>query len=63
LSFHETLKFLIFHKFKIFKEIYPNLKLPITEEISERELTIPLYPSMKEEDINYVIEKIKEFFK
>lgn len=51
------------HKFKIFKEIYPNLKLPITEEISERELTIPIYPSMKEEDINYVIEKIKEFFK
>jgi dTDP-4-amino-4,6-dideoxygalactose transaminase len=26
-------------------------------------LTLPLFPSMKEEDINYVIEKIKEFFK
>lgn len=50
------------HKFKIFKEIYPKIYLPVTEEAGDRELTLPLYPSMKKDDVDYVIKKIKEFF-
>lgn len=50
------------HKFKIFKEIYPQIKLPVTEEAGDRELTLPLYPSMKKEEVDYVIEKVKKFF-
>ena len=36
---------------------------PIAEDFYQREISIPLYPSMKDEDINYVVEKIFEVFK
>ncbi len=42
---------------------YKEGDLPKTEELSEKVLTIPLYPSMKKEDLDFMIEKIKEFFK
>lgn len=51
------------HKFKLFKKLYPHIKLPVTEEAGEREITLPLYPSMEKEKIFYVINKVKEFFK
>lgn len=36
--------------------------LPITEDISERILTLPLYPNMTLEEKNYLIDSIDEFF-
>jgi len=36
--------------------------LPITEMISEQVLTIPLYPNMINEEKEYLIESIFEFF-
>ncbi|MEM2339654.1 MAG: DegT/DnrJ/EryC1/StrS family aminotransferase [Nitrososphaerales archaeon] len=41
----------------------PNYKLPITEEITKTILSIPMHPNLKDDDVNYVIENIKEFFK
>lgn len=35
--------------------------LPITEEISEKVLTLPIYPTLKKEEIDYIIDVIKEF--
>lgn len=35
--------------------------LPVTEEISKRVLTLPLYPMLKKEQVNYVVESIKNF--
>ena len=35
--------------------------LPIAEEISRTELSIPLYYGMKDEEVNYVIEALNEF--
>ena len=35
--------------------------LPIAEEISETELSIPMYYGMKDDDIHYVIDSINEF--
>ena len=34
---------------------------PIAEEISSKELSIPMYYGMTDEEINYVIEKINCF--
>lgn len=51
------------HKFRVFRELYPNINLPVTEEAGRREITLPLYPSMRKENVEYVIEKVKEFFK
>ncbi|GAI87234.1 unnamed protein product [marine sediment metagenome] len=36
---------------------------PVAEDFYEKEISIPLYPSMKNEDVNYVIEKIFEVFR
>ena len=39
---------------------YKKGSLPITEDISERVLTLPLYPSLKNKDLDYIISNIKE---
>ena len=36
-------------------------ELPIAEEISATELSLPMYYGMAEEEISYVVEKINEF--
>ena len=35
--------------------------LPITEDVVKRELTLPLYPSMKAQDVHYVCDSIAEY--
>jgi dTDP-4-amino-4,6-dideoxygalactose transaminase len=42
---------------------YKKGDFPIAEKIAEQCLSIPLYPGMKEDDICYVVQNIKEFFK
>jgi perosamine synthetase len=37
-------------------------ELPITERLSSEVLTLPLYPTMSIEEMEYIIENIKEFF-
>jgi dTDP-4-amino-4,6-dideoxygalactose transaminase len=51
------------HKFKFYRENFKNSKdlLSITEDITKREVTLPLYPSMSDGDISYVCEMIKEY--
>ena len=39
-----------------------NGMLPITELISNQILTIPIYPNMTNEEINYLTDSISEFF-
>jgi len=38
------------------------LSLPNTVSVSERILTLPLYPNMTNEELNYMIETVDEFF-
>lgn len=42
---------------------YKKGDYPIAEEFYEREITIPLYPKMTKEEINYVIDNIKKVVK
>lgn len=37
-------------------------ELPITEKISDQVLTLPLYPNMEQDEMDYLIESINEFF-
>ena len=39
-----------------------SLSLPNTESVSERILTLPLYPNMTSEELDYMTETIDEFF-
>ena len=41
---------------------YKKSDLPNTEKISEKVLTLPLYPSLKNEKIDYIIDLIKEVY-
>jgi len=51
------------HKYSIFKQLgYANVNLPITENISSQVLTLPMYPHMTKEELNYIISSVREFF-
>lgn len=39
----------------------PQLKLPITEYIADHELSIPIGPTIKADDVGLIIEKINGF--
>jgi perosamine synthetase len=42
--------------------LHYNCVLPTTEDVSSRVLTLPLYPSLSFEEMDFIIEKIKKFF-
>jgi len=46
------------HDFKAFKEIQQNVHLPITEAFAARELTLPLYPSMTDPQIDTIVSAV-----
>jgi len=41
---------------------YKENSLPVTEKISQQVLTLPLYPNMENEEKQYLVESIGEFF-
>ena len=47
------------HKESFYKELCGEVFLPATEDASDNTLIIPLYPGMREEEQDYVIEEIK----
>lgn len=50
------------HRFSVYKEAYasrPN-PLPVTDEIAQREVTLPLYPTMTDEQVGWVVQAAKE---
>jgi dTDP-4-amino-4,6-dideoxygalactose transaminase len=48
------------HEFTAYRERFPGVSLPRTEEVSSREVTIPLYAHMTDEDQERVIQAIEE---
>jgi perosamine synthetase len=52
------------HLSKYYRERYKYREgvLPITEKMYERVLTLPMFPHIKKQEINYTTGKIKEFF-
>lgn len=50
------------HRFSIYQSDSPqnNLALPITEEVGQRELTLPLYPAMTNEKVALVVDALGE---
>ena len=43
-------------------ELGYTCKLPVTEEISSQVLTLPMYPALMREEIDYILEEMKRFF-
>jgi dTDP-4-amino-4,6-dideoxygalactose transaminase len=50
------------HLFSYYRKL-PGLnnQLPRTEQVGRREVTLPLFPEMQEEEVDYVVESIKEY--
>jgi dTDP-4-amino-4,6-dideoxygalactose transaminase len=48
------------HTFSYYRQRYAGLSLPVTEAVGAREVTLPLYPKMSQEDVAYVLSAAKE---
>ena len=49
------------HTFSIYKSYAPHAEaLQITDEVSAREVTLPLYPSMSDDQIAWVVQAVRE---
>jgi len=48
------------HLFSYYRQRYPYVSLPITETVAGREVTLPLFPGMKNADTDYVIDSVGE---
>ena len=51
------------HKQPYYLEKYPNITLPVTEDISKRIITLPMYPSLSKEELNYIIQTVREILR
>jgi len=49
------------HKQAIYKEKFKDISLPVTDSSVDRILTLPIYPGMKQEEIDHVINVITNF--
>jgi perosamine synthetase len=51
------------HKTVFFRKIgYGSLSLPNTEKISAQILALPMFPTLRKEEINYIVDAISKFF-
>ena len=50
------------HKMPCFKD-YNNETLPVAEDIGYRGINLPSWPDLKDEDVQYIADKINEFIK
>lgn len=50
------------HLFSYYRRLMPSeTHLPLTEYVGEREVTLPLFPTMTEEQVEYVVNAIKAY--
>jgi dTDP-4-amino-4,6-dideoxygalactose transaminase len=47
------------HQFSYYRERYPGVHLAITESVAKREVTLPLYPTMSDEQVEMVTTSVK----
>lgn len=55
--------YLPLHKSEFYHSNYDQIKLPLTEDLSSRLLRLPIYYSLKLENVNHIIDSIMNFFK
>jgi len=50
------------HTFSHYRETMESPGLSLTEEIGRREVTLPIYPGLSEEQIDYIARAVRGFF-
>lgn len=48
------------HQFSFYRQLYPAVELPVTEQVGIRQVTLPLFPTMTDEQFSATIEAIQE---
>lgn len=48
------------HQFSYYRERFPGVKLPKTEDFCDRELTLPLHPSLRKNDVKRVVKSLQK---
>ena len=48
------------HTFRYYREKYGEISLPVTEHAADREVTLPLFPTMGEDGVRLVVEAVRE---
>jgi dTDP-4-amino-4,6-dideoxygalactose transaminase len=48
------------HQFTYYRQRYPGLSLPVTEKVAAREVTLPLYPGLGDDEVERVLSAAKE---
>ncbi len=43
-----------------YKDLYGEMHLPVTEQVSRETMFLPIYPTMNEDEIDYVVSNLKE---
>jgi len=52
-----------FHVQECFADLgYKNGEFPVSESVAESTIALPIYPELSEEQLTYVVDKIKEFY-
>jgi len=47
------------HQQKVFADICKDVSLPVTEEIASRCMSLPIYPELKDEQVDQIIDVIQ----
>ena len=52
------------HLTKFYRDKFAHKKgeLPVTEKISAQVMTLPMYPTLSKDDMNYIVDQLKNFF-
>jgi dTDP-4-amino-4,6-dideoxygalactose transaminase len=50
------------HTLKYVREMFGGTSLPVTEDVSEKILSLPIYPSMTDEEVATVINAVRRIF-
>ena len=48
------------HQFSYYRQRYPGVSLPQTEQVAERELTLPLYPALTFQEVDEVLLSLQQ---
>jgi len=48
------------HQFTFYRQRYPQLSLPVTEKVAAREVTLPLYPGLRDREVEWVLSSATE---
>ena len=52
------------HKALLYRKLgYSKQKLPVTNKVSEQILSLPMYPTMKQSDLNLIVDTVGKFMK